>query len=177
MVSKILVALDHSDSSDGVFDVALALAKSCQAHLLLLHILSPMEEGYPPIPLMPGLDSYYPLLQDDAVKQYLKNIADFEQQSLAKLRHYQAKATDAGVRAEFSQNLGSAGPMICRVAQTWEADLIVVGRRGNSGLKELLLGSVSNYVIHHANCSVLTVQGIPPGSAAADQSERSTLVG
>ncbi len=39
------------------------------------------------------------------------------------------------------------------------ADLIVVGRRGRSGLSELILGSASNYVLHHAPCSVLTLQG------------------
>ncbi|MEO0350033.1 MAG: universal stress protein, partial [Cyanobacteria bacterium P01_A01_bin.15] len=42
----------------------------------------------------------------------------------------------------------------------WNADLIMMGRRGRSGFSELLLGSVSNYVMHHAPCSVLTVQGV-----------------
>jgi len=37
--------------------------------------------------------------------------------------------------------------------------LVVVGRRGHSGLSELFLGSVSNYVLHRAPCSVLTIQG------------------
>jgi nucleotide-binding universal stress UspA family protein len=48
--------------------------------------------------------------------------------------------------------------MICQVAKDWGAELIMVGRRGNSGLSELILGSVSNYVVHHAHCSVLIVQ-------------------
>ncbi|NEO65320.1 MAG: universal stress protein, partial [Moorea sp. SIO4G2] len=38
--------------------------------------------------------------------------------------------------------------------------LIVLGRRGLGGLKEMVLGSVSNYVVHHAPCSVLVVQGV-----------------
>ena len=45
-------------------------------------------------------------------------------------------------------------------SQNWEADLIVIGRRGHQGLSEILLGSVSNYVVHHAPCSVLVVQGV-----------------
>lgn len=48
--------------------------------------------------------------------------------------------------------------MICELARNWNADLIILGRRGRTGLSELLLGSVSNYVLHHAPCSVLTVQ-------------------
>lgn len=44
-----------------------------------------------------------------------------------------------------------------RVARNWQADVIVIDRRG---ISELLMGSVSNYVLHHAQCSVFTVQGV-----------------
>ncbi len=44
------------------------------------------------------------------------------------------------------------------MARNCGADVIVMGRRGHSGLSELILGSVSNYVLHHAPCSVLIVQ-------------------
>ncbi|RMG10302.1 MAG: universal stress protein, partial [Cyanobacteria bacterium J055] len=37
--------------------------------------------------------------------------------------------------------------------------LIIVGRRGRQGIEEAVLGSVSNYVVHHAPCSVLAIQG------------------
>jgi nucleotide-binding universal stress UspA family protein len=39
-----------------------------------------------------------------------------------------------------------------------EADLIIVGRKDRSGLEELLLGSVSSDVVHHAPCAVLVTQ-------------------
>jgi nucleotide-binding universal stress UspA family protein len=42
-------------------------------------------------------------------------------------------------------------------ARAYEADLIVVGSRGNTGLKRLWLGSVARNVVHHADCSVLVV--------------------
>ncbi|MBE9205221.1 universal stress protein [Nostoc sp. LEGE 06077] len=64
-----------------------------------------------------------------------------------------------GVAAEFTQELGDPSRMICEVARTWKADVIVISRRGLSGISELFLGSVSNYVLHYAPCSVLTVQG------------------
>jgi len=37
--------------------------------------------------------------------------------------------------------------------------VIMIGRHGRTGLAEFFLGSVSNYVMHHAPCSVLTIQG------------------
>jgi nucleotide-binding universal stress UspA family protein len=62
-----------------------------------------------------------------------------------------------GIKADSQQILGSPGKTICKVAKETEADLIVVGHRGRWGLTEILLGSVSNYVFHHANCCVLVV--------------------
>ncbi len=57
------------------------------------------------------------------------------------------------------QNLGDPGRIICEIARDCDADLIVMGRGNHSGLNEFFLGSVSNYVLHHAPCSVLAVQG------------------
>jgi nucleotide-binding universal stress UspA family protein len=68
------------------------------------------------------------------------------------------EATNAGVRAEFQQISGSPSRTICRLASDWQANLIVIGHRGRSGLSEILLGSVSNYVLHHAPCSVMLVR-------------------
>ena len=62
------------------------------------------------------------------------------------------------LNTEFRQLPGSPGRTICHLAWSWQADLIIVGNQGRSRIGELLLGSVSNYVLHHAPCSVLTVK-------------------
>ncbi len=157
MFQKILVALDRSPLSEHVFEEALSLAKTNDAALMLLHVLSPMEEGYP-MPVYPGLDSVYPG-NDEVIRLYAQRWQDFEQKGIEMLRELNGKALAAGVTSEFSQNVGEPGRVICNLAQTWDADLIVLGRRGHSGLSELILGSVSNYVLHHAPCSVLALQG------------------
>ncbi|WP_421659020.1 universal stress protein [Leptothermofonsia sp. ETS-13] len=157
MFQKILVALDRSPLSEHVFEEALSLAKTNDAALMLLHVLSPMEEGYP-MPVYPGPDSVYPG-NDEAIRLYVQLWQDFEQKGIEMLRKFNGKALAAGVMTEFSQNVGEPGRVICQLAQSWDADLIVLGRRGHSGLSELILGSVSNYVLHHAPCSVLALQG------------------
>ncbi len=162
MLHKILVAVDHSDMSQHIFAEALALAQATQGQMLLIHVLSPFDEYNPP-PLFPGLDGVYPVVHDAVIRTYMHQWEVLEAQGLDLLRHLTQEATAAGVSVEFSQHLGTAGRVICEVARTWQADLIVVGRRGLSGVSELLVGSVSNYVLHHAPCSVLTVQKeVPP---------------
>jgi nucleotide-binding universal stress UspA family protein len=59
-----------------------------------------------------------------------------------------------GLRVELHVCSGSAADMLCKVAQTVEADLIVVGNRRMQGGSRVL-GSVANRVAHHAPCSVL----------------------
>ncbi len=157
MFHKILVAIDGSDVSLQAFEKAVALAAATEAQLMLLHVLSPFDEAYPS-PVFPSVDGIYPGIHTEAVKVYMRQWQSYEQQGLEVLRSYTAKATEAGVATEFSQNVGNPGRTICEVARTWEADLIIMGRRGLSGLSELFMGSVSNYVLHHATSSVLTVQ-------------------
>ena len=81
-----------------------------------------------------------------------------EQEGLKLLQSLTEEATQAGVKTEFKQTLGYPGQNICEEAQTWSAELILVGSRGLTGMKEMFLGSISNYVTHHAPCSVLIVR-------------------
>lgn len=53
---------------------------------------------------------------------------------------------------------GNAGEEILRAAEKEKVDVIVIGHRGRSIKSELLLGSVSQNVIHHAKCPVLIVR-------------------
>jgi nucleotide-binding universal stress UspA family protein len=172
MFHHILVALDHSAISAAVYAEAIALAKATNAKLMLLHVLSPADEGYP-LPIYPGIDGAHPSLYSAALNSYDRQWETFQRDGLSRLQMLVDRALAAGIPAEFSQNFGDAGRTICQVARTWNADLILLGRRGRSGLSELLLGSVSNYVLHHAHCSVLTVQGAVNQSETDQQLVRS----
>ena len=50
---------------------------------------------------------------------------------------------------------GDPGPTLCRLAADVGASALIVGSRGRGGLKRALLGSVSDYVVRHAPCSVI----------------------
>jgi len=158
MFKRILVAVDRSELSEGVFQGALQVAKAMQAEMMILHVLSQEEPGAPEPPMILGMD-YSSALSAELWQSYREQCAIFEQNQMNYLRSLAEKATEEGVRAECNLSYGSPGRVICALARSWKADLIVVGRRGHSGLSELFLGSVSNYVLHRAPCSVLTIQG------------------
>lgn len=160
MYQNILVALDHSTSAQQVFEQALALAQPLQARLMLLHVLSADEEGYPDLPTIPSLH-YYPGLLDLPLDLYRQRWESYEQAGLARLQQFAEQARGVGVQVEITQLSGAAGHLICELGQSWRADVICMGSRGRAGLSELLLGSVSNFVMHHAPCSVLIMRDGP----------------
>ncbi len=159
MFQKILVAIDQSLLSDQVFEKAVDLAKTNQASLMLLHVLNPSSEIYP-FPIYPGIDGIYPMPHDAIIRTAREEFSLVEDISLDFLQSRTRSATAEGIPTEFTQTIGDAGSTICDRAKSWNADLIVMGRRGRSGITEFVLGSVSNYVLHHAPCSVLVVQDV-----------------
>jgi nucleotide-binding universal stress UspA family protein len=154
-----LVAIDQNPgTAQEVFSEALALALTQQATLHILQVLYPLKSPYPD-PLYLTLESSLSPVNTEAFGAYVSRWREVEQESLTQLKGYLETAQAAGVRALTSQRVGEPGREICALAQEWSADLILLGRRGMQGLGELLLGSVSNFVMHRANCAVLVVQG------------------
>jgi nucleotide-binding universal stress UspA family protein len=162
MFEKILVAVDNNvDKTEiyqHVFDEAVSLAKAMNAHLMLLHVFYPFDDEFlNALVVEPHI--VHPTLYMETNKEYVSRLEEWKKQGVDFLKSLNEKAINEGVTTEFTLKAGDAGRMICEVARNWDADLIIVGRRGHTGLSEFLLGSVSNYVLHHAHCSVLTVQG------------------
>jgi nucleotide-binding universal stress UspA family protein len=67
-------------------------------------------------------------------------------------------ARAAGANAEFLIWTGDPGNSLVAAAEAEHADLLVVGTRGRSGAERMLLGSVSDHLVHHAGCPVLVVR-------------------
>lgn len=157
MFEKILVAVDESEVSQHTFAKALSLAKLSHGRLLLVHVQHPFEEQLPN-PVFP-YESTYPGASAEAFTLHMQQWQQAGERGLEFLQAMADRAIAAGVDVQLNQALGDPGQAICELAKTWQANLIIVGRRGRSSIKEWIGGSVSNYVLHHAPCSVLTVQG------------------
>ncbi|MFY7806196.1 MAG: universal stress protein [Limnoraphis robusta] len=166
--SKVLAALDRSSQGEDVFEQAFDIAHTQKAELLLIFCL-PRLEQMPTVAtvetttgrgLHPLMRMYPSMTEKEVLQATEQEIQTAREQAETWLHNYQKKAEDKGVRTQYKCVLagGNPGQQICKTAQEWNADLAVVGRTGRTGLKEALIGSVSNHVVHHAPCSVLVVQ-------------------
>ncbi|WP_218081822.1 universal stress protein [Anthocerotibacter panamensis] len=148
MYKKILVAIDRSAHSLAAFEAALHQALQSTAELVLLGVVE--------VPVLVDTAGLY-------VQSYTSQLLEVQEEQRRSLERFldelEERALRVQVRVTRLQPVGSPGPIICAEARRQGTDLIVLGRRGLSGLKEFLLGSVSNYVVHHALCTVLVVQG------------------
>ena len=154
MYNRILTALEAQES--GVYETALSIAIATDASLLLLHVLSRYDSNSPASPISVDWDYATPL-SPDAWEMYLKQWKAYEEKGLNLLHGYTERAEVAGVAADFLQTTNAPGMGIVQVAKTWQAELIVMGSHQRRGIQELMQGSVSSYVMHHASCSVLVV--------------------
>jgi nucleotide-binding universal stress UspA family protein len=154
---RVLVALDSSEQSEQVLEQALEQSQAPGSHLLIVHVLQ-LDIQVETNPLIglgtladTGMYSTLQRLKQERYDQEITKVNTWVQQ-------YEQRALEKGISTEVMCLLGTPGQQICDRAKEWKADLIVLGRRGVQGIREVVLGSVSNYVLHHAPCSVLIVQ-------------------
>lgn len=146
MFTKILLASDGSERAIRSAQAAAALARKFDAAITVLHVfaVSPAVAalyGVPGIGLGPGEIS---VLETEAHNDVLGRTG--------------AALDREGVAYTTRREAGHPAEVIVRIADDENFDLIVLGSRGQSGVKEFLLGSISDRVTHHARCSVLIVR-------------------
>jgi nucleotide-binding universal stress UspA family protein len=155
---KIFAALDDSELGHRVFTQALELALSDRAQVMLFNCVTVSTVGQTAVPIPVDLGLNVELMDQAYQAQRLRLDRDVKQAS-GLLKNYSDAAAKKGLQVEFDCKMdGDPGHCICESAENWGADLIVLGRRGRTGFTEAFLGSVSNYVVHHASCSVLVIQ-------------------
>jgi len=155
MFEKILVPLDGSEHSLNALNVAIQIAKKFNGKITLIHVYSvsvapvvlPEPTTFTP-PMVPIMTPAEAAKTVDATRKASENI----------LINGEQKAKAEGVQVESLLKEGHTVQEIIKAAKEGAFDLIVIGARGISKIRELLLGSVTDGVIHHAPCPVLVIK-------------------
>ena len=143
-IRTILVPCDFSEHSGKALAWALGMAEQSHAKVILLHV----------VPLFAQLSYPGRLFRDfekmdaELVTETEKHLPDF-------------LATQQGtsqVPVEFRVLRGDPVGEICEAVKRESADLIVMGSHGRTGLPHVLLGSVAERVVRHAQCPVMVVR-------------------
>jgi nucleotide-binding universal stress UspA family protein len=149
-IKKILVAVDGSIPSLEAAEHAITLAAKYGAELIALHVVSPdVRYGYLEDVITPGLPAPLKEVVILAMENGQKYLDEVKQKAIR-------NATK--VQTEVIIGTTSVVKEIVEFAEEHEIDLIVVGTRGISGIKKMLLGSTASGVLSYAHCPVLIVK-------------------
>lgn len=141
-ISTILIATDFSENSDRALEAGIEQAKTFGASVVLVHAFDL------PVPAVYAYDVVLP----EAL------LVESRRAAQQKLDTERAKVEAAGVPVTTHLTEVPAALGVTRLAEEHDADLLVVGTRGHTGLKHVILGSVAERIIRHAPCSVLVVK-------------------
>ncbi len=148
LFERILIAVDGSKSAVRAAKTAIELAKLEGAHLLVISVLRPLYDlvpvtGFGPAPTT--IDRFY----DRAAERAQECVDDVL--SLARARGVRA-------RGQVLKGTRSVTQSIVDYADNHRVNLTVIGRKGSSGFKRLLIGSLSSGVVSRSSHSVLVVR-------------------
>lgn len=143
---KILLAIDGSSCSDTAVK---EVARRPWPEGSRVEVLTAYELPMPPTPEGWAVPANYYEEMDAALRKQAQNVVD---QALRKLKANKSILTDGSLLP------GPPKTVILDEAESWGADLIVVGSHGYNAWKRFLLGSVSQAVVSHAKCSVEVVR-------------------
>jgi nucleotide-binding universal stress UspA family protein len=142
-LQKILVPTDFSKPADRALGQAVQVARLTQAEIHLLHAYEfPTTIGALDVSLAIPQE-FYDQIRDAAMKQLDQRVKE---------------VIAAGLEAEGHLIVGAPAPGILDAAARAGADLIVMGTRGRTGMKRVLVGSVAERTVRLASCPVMTVK-------------------
>ena len=143
-IRTILAPVDGSENSQRALAYAAYLAKQCGASLSVLHVVNltatvssihQIGGGYVPDSVLNNIQEAGRSILEDALKQL-----------------------PPGIEATVHLEIGSPTISVVSFCTDHKYDLVVMGSRGLGTLGQLVLGSISNYVLHHAPCPVMVVK-------------------
>jgi nucleotide-binding universal stress UspA family protein len=147
MYKNIVVGTDGSETADIAVQHATALARSSGATLHVVHAYQAVSVNVAALSASSGgpvvdLEPLNAAIDDNAQSVCARAVAS---------------CGDAGLSVQSHTVNADPATALINVAEAVDADLLVVGNRGMSGVKRFVLGSVPNKVAHHAPCNLLIV--------------------
>jgi nucleotide-binding universal stress UspA family protein len=149
-IRKILVAVDGSKPSLDASEQAISLAAKYEADLIAVHVVSPgVRYDYLEDVITPGLPA--------SLKEVIVLAMEKGQKYLDEVKQ---KASESKLEVQTEVLIGATSVVkeIVEYAAEHKIDLIVIGTRGISGIKRMLLGSTASGVLSYAHCPVLIVK-------------------
>ena len=146
----VCIAVNEAQVSQSAFDWYVNNYHKASNLVLLVHI-----HIKPKVPLTLGAGSM------SVTENYTKILEESARKSKEMVNEYEAKCREKNMKykIELQDELYSPGYMICDIATKHNAELVVMGQRGLGPFGRALLGSTSDYVLHHINIPVVI---IPP---------------
>ncbi|MGG3281034.1 universal stress protein [Paenibacillus solani] len=143
MFDKIIVAIDKAEITNKLLDATVEIARNKQTQVTLVNV----SQDY----VSNGM-TYVP-------ENFLEEILnEMEKESLEQLQQAKSKLEkSAGIYPKTVHLKGDPAHEILKYARDTEQQLIIIGSRGLSGIKEMMLGSVSHKVSQLSKCPVLIV--------------------
>ncbi|MBI4823491.1 MAG: universal stress protein [Nitrospirae bacterium] len=136
-LERLLLSTDGSEFSEGAIREAVRLAKNCKCELSALYVIE----------FNPEFEALAPKLVEKMEVGSKQHLASVRERALKE--GVDCKTLIRRTEAPYQAIVEEAGKL--------KADVIVMGRRGRSGLKKLMMGSVTAKVIGHSACDVLVV--------------------
>ena len=142
-ITKILTAIDFSDSSDNAFEMALSMAKSFSAQLLVMHVINePVDlRGF-----------YVPHISFEKIEEEIeagaqKMMESFCQRNIKDFTNFKSIIVNGLPHEQITAQASEKG-----------VDMIVIGTNGRTGLDHILFGSTAEKVVRKSKVPVLTVR-------------------
>ena len=147
--SKILVPIDLSHPSMDALEYAIEIAKKNKSQIIVLYVIDFYKYPY--------LLSSTVLAPTFGMEKYLEEKKEVEKRMDDIKVKYDQNTENNGniVKTEIIEGTKSVAATIVEYAESEHVDLIVIGSRGKTGFKKMLIGSVSLDVVKYAHCSVL----------------------
>ena len=144
---KIVLATDFSATSRRAMEIACELRDRFDGELAVVHVYDPEAFEVPlPYGMMPGAASW--------IDDHFSQMEDRGRRALSDILPEIGDCTSHFIE-------GKPGPEIVRFAHDQKADFLVMGTHGYKGFQRLLMGSVAEYILRHANCPVVTMKDNP----------------